>query len=559
MMSPVPPLPIEATRPKSGGKAEGTGATPQTHFASDLATSLAGLGGTVPPSSTSASPPIASMTAPLAPIVPPPMIGDIGQHLPEMKTLSFLTSGFNQANGQGVSHRTANTNAIGLKSGPDAGTIAGTIAGTTVGTNASAQAQAAPSSSINPGLVAVTITPTTASTKKADKKPNEAESVSKNDDLSQSPPTAMPPAVPPSAVIPSAVMPSTVMPSTGMPSAAISTKALAPIAQNMVPLAAAQVASSGSDENATIAALAAPSPSPMPSTLPEPSHLTTLPPRPHPPSQKTSGSKANSNNGVSLFSAAPGVEADGEQGDASTTVQSFAATSGALAPNAISSNAMTVAHQQPSMHQSATEASADSVSFPSKGEAMAFEAMPPFAVEGQIQKGVPVTAAGLAGAAPVPNSNPHSLTLSTGPVPYGMLPIEIGLGALQGQRALEVRLSPEDLGTVEIRLEVSDDSKVKAKISADRPETLAMMMGDASLLRNALDQSGLTTSADSLQFSLRQDNNAATGNGNGNSAQQQPQGQSNPQGRNGSPQTPFQETIPLTTLRRAAGLLDVNI
>lgn len=146
---------------------------------------------------------------------------------------------------------------------------------------------------------------------------------------------------------------------------------------------------------------------------------------------------------------------------------------------------------------------------------------------------------------------------NSGPIPYGMLPIEIGLGALQGRRAIEVRLSPDDLGTVEIRLEISDDSKISANITADRPATLAMMMNDAAKLRSALDQTGMTTTADTLQFSLKQDGNFTQNNGQ--HAEQRQNGQPQSQHRNASSPSTFQDAVPIASLRRAAGLLDVNI
>jgi len=150
-----------------------------------------------------------------------------------------------------------------------------------------------------------------------------------------------------------------------------------------------------------------------------------------------------------------------------------------------------------------------------------------------------------------------NLSAQSGSVPYGMLPIEIGISVLQGRRAIEVRLSPDELGTVEIKLEISDDTKIKAHIRADRPETLALMMSDAPLLRSALDQAGMTTGADSLQFSLKQDNGSSAGNGN--SPNQRQNGQTPAQNQNEPYPSARSEDIPIPALRRVAGLLDVNI
>ncbi len=159
--------------------------------------------------------------------------------------------------------------------------------------------------------------------------------------------------------------------------------------------------------------------------------------------------------------------------------------------------------------------------------------------------------------ATVATSPTPGLSVQSGPVPYGMLPIEIGLGVLQGRRAIEIRLSPDELGTVEIKLEISNDTKIKADISADRPETLALMIGDAPLLRSALDQAGITTNADSLQFSLRQDNGSNPGNGNG--SDQRKNGQTPPQSQNEPHPSALRDAVPITSMRRVAGLLDVNI
>jgi flagellar hook-length control protein FliK len=118
-----------------------------------------------------------------------------------------------------------------------------------------------------------------------------------------------------------------------------------------------------------------------------------------------------------------------------------------------------------------------------------------------------------------------------------------------------VRLSPADLGTIEIELDVSDQSEIHARIAADDPRTLAMLKQDAPLIRQALEQTGLSTNSDSLNFSLRQD-------GQSNNRQ-------NPEDRSGSPSKlreqdlfsdPGHDGRPAPTpLRRVTSLLDMNI
>ena len=148
--------------------------------------------------------------------------------------------------------------------------------------------------------------------------------------------------------------------------------------------------------------------------------------------------------------------------------------------------------------------------------------------------------------------------IARGPIPYAMLPIEIGLSALNGKRSIDVLLKPEELGAVEIRLEVSNNSDVKAHIRADRPETLSMLMNDAHMLKNALDQTGMTTNSDSLQFSLRQDGQSQSNTQN--PSHQQSKGQQRAYEKsNTSSSMALTEEITMKPLVRVAGLLDVQI
>jgi flagellar hook-length control protein FliK len=165
-------------------------------------------------------------------------------------------------------------------------------------------------------------------------------------------------------------------------------------------------------------------------------------------------------------------------------------------------------------------------------------------------------------ASPSANAAPEAATLASRlPTHYPMIPIEIGLGVLQGQRTLQLRLSPEELGSIEIRLDVSSDSTINADIRADRPDTLAMMMRDAPLLRHALDQTGMTTTPDSLQFSLRQDGqqNMQSGTHSGQQSNRQPHSANADNADANPPSTQKPSTVSPPVLRRITGLVDVQI
>jgi flagellar hook-length control protein FliK len=88
------------------------------------------------------------------------------------------------------------------------------------------------------------------------------------------------------------------------------------------------------------------------------------------------------------------------------------------------------------------------------------------------------------------------------PTPMAMLPIEIGMRAMEGQQRFEIRLSPDSLGRVDVRLDIGEDGGVKAHIVVDRVDTLGLLQRDARTLERAFEQAGLKTGDGALQFSL---------------------------------------------------------
>jgi flagellar hook-length control protein FliK len=83
--------------------------------------------------------------------------------------------------------------------------------------------------------------------------------------------------------------------------------------------------------------------------------------------------------------------------------------------------------------------------------------------------------------------------------------------ALQMQRnaaakvdTFTLQLDPADLGRLDIRMKFGSDGSVKAHLSADKPETLAMLQKDAPHLERVLQGAGLEIDGDSISFDLRQ-------------------------------------------------------
>ncbi|WP_342361054.1 flagellar hook-length control protein FliK [Terrarubrum flagellatum] len=104
-----------------------------------------------------------------------------------------------------------------------------------------------------------------------------------------------------------------------------------------------------------------------------------------------------------------------------------------------------------------------------------------------------------------PISAPDAAQTATSAVPVQMAPLVIGMQALEGAREFQIKLDPEHLGRVDVKLKIADNGRVEASLVVDKVETLALLQRDARTLERAFDQAGLTSDSDSLSFSLRQD------------------------------------------------------
>ncbi len=73
------------------------------------------------------------------------------------------------------------------------------------------------------------------------------------------------------------------------------------------------------------------------------------------------------------------------------------------------------------------------------------------------------------------------------------------------ERQFVIQLDPPNLGRVKITLDFADNNTVKAKILAERPETVSLLQKDSSLLERTLQNSGFDASASgALSFNLAQ-------------------------------------------------------
>lgn len=108
-------------------------------------------------------------------------------------------------------------------------------------------------------------------------------------------------------------------------------------------------------------------------------------------------------------------------------------------------------------------------------------------------------------AEPTPIIVPPTIpdAVKANPVAYRALPIEISLRALDGAKEITVELTPKELGALNIRISVDDQSAIQVSITTEKPHTLALLQHDAAYIRHSLEQAGYSTQDNSLQFSLQ--------------------------------------------------------
>jgi flagellar hook-length control protein FliK len=104
-------------------------------------------------------------------------------------------------------------------------------------------------------------------------------------------------------------------------------------------------------------------------------------------------------------------------------------------------------------------------------------------------------------------ATPAALISQPGPqaaaIPLAGVALEIASKAVAGKNRFEIRLDPPELGRIEVRLDVDRDGNVTSRMTVDRADTLDLLRRDASGLERALQDAGLKTADNSLQFSLR--------------------------------------------------------
>ena len=88
-------------------------------------------------------------------------------------------------------------------------------------------------------------------------------------------------------------------------------------------------------------------------------------------------------------------------------------------------------------------------------------------------------------------------------VPLAGLAVAITARAQAGAKRFDIRLDPPELGRIDVRLAVDGNGQVTSHVTVDRADTLQLLQNQQPQLERALQQAGLQTADNGLQFTLR--------------------------------------------------------
>ena len=86
------------------------------------------------------------------------------------------------------------------------------------------------------------------------------------------------------------------------------------------------------------------------------------------------------------------------------------------------------------------------------------------------------------------------------PLPADQVAVQIAKAAEDGLDRIRLQLRPAELGRVDVQMEVGQDGRLHALITADRPDTLQTLQRDARLLEQALQNAGFDLGSGDLSF-----------------------------------------------------------
>ena len=93
--------------------------------------------------------------------------------------------------------------------------------------------------------------------------------------------------------------------------------------------------------------------------------------------------------------------------------------------------------------------------------------------------------------------------------------VNITKSAVKGVDTIDIQLKPEDLGKVQVKMQISKDGKLQADIIVSRQETLDMLQKEISSLTKAFNDAGFDTDGRNFNFSFQEESQAQKQHDNG--------------------------------------------
>lgn len=123
--------------------------------------------------------------------------------------------------------------------------------------------------------------------------------------------------------------------------------------------------------------------------------------------------------------------------------------------------------------------------------------------------GTPIETLDGPGLRPTPLSQPVAATARplepALPVPADEVAVHVVKAAERGQTELQMRLHPEELGRIDVRLAFDGDNGVKVQIVADEAHAVDVLQRHGHELERALQQSGFEVSRDGIRYDVGRD------------------------------------------------------
>lgn len=83
--------------------------------------------------------------------------------------------------------------------------------------------------------------------------------------------------------------------------------------------------------------------------------------------------------------------------------------------------------------------------------------------------------------------------------------VNITKSAVKGVDKIDIQLKPQELGTVEVKMQISKDGKLQAHIISSKAETMEVLQREVQDLERAFNEAGFETDSGSFSFSFRGD------------------------------------------------------